>query len=85
VTGEVDDLLYESDGDVDYDHRITSGNGYYSRQTVFTLEEKQTKSPAEYFLYFLPVTFLTSVVILNINSYAQTVVTGWTDVDWPEH
>jgi Transposase IS4 len=73
------------DGSVEHDHRRTSGNGYHSLEAMFSLQDKFTKSTAEYFLYFLPLDFFISVVIPNINTHARSIKHGWTDVDFPEY
>jgi len=46
------------DGGMDYEHRRSSGQLYYSEQATVTLQEPLAKTIVDYFLYFLALEFL---------------------------
>ncbi|KAG2192936.1 hypothetical protein INT47_001300 [Mucor saturninus] len=59
------------------DARLVSGNDYRSMKSKFNLQNKATASPAEYFLYFLPMDHIREVVVPNINTHAHSVNNRW--------
>ena len=67
------------------DTRLTSGKDYHSNKATFNLSNKLTVSPAEYFLYFLPVEFISDVVIHNINQHALSIMNTWISVTFVEY
>ncbi|KAI7868977.1 uncharacterized protein EV154DRAFT_571283 [Mucor mucedo] len=72
-------------GEVTMDTRLTSGKDYHSNKATFNLSNKLTVSPAEYFLYFLPVEFISDVVIHNINQHALSIMNTWISVTFVEY
>ncbi|KAG2211228.1 hypothetical protein INT47_006348 [Mucor saturninus] len=72
-------------GDVTMDSRLTSGKDYHSNKATFNLSNKLTASPADYFLYFLPVEFISDVVIHNINQHALSIMNTWISVTFVEY
>lgn len=71
-------------GPVGMDTRLTSANGYKHR-SKFLLPNCRTASPADYFLFFLPMDFINNVVIPNINAYAMTIVDNWVEITFLEY
>ncbi|KAG2204322.1 hypothetical protein INT47_009364 [Mucor saturninus] len=72
-------------GDVTMDTRLTSGKDYHSNKATFNLSNKLTASPVDYFIYFLPVEFISDVVIHNINQYALSIIKTWISVTFVEY
>ncbi|GAA5797444.1 hypothetical protein HPULCUR_002828 [Helicostylum pulchrum] len=58
---------------------------YKSLTSKFNLSNKSTASPADYFLFFLPMDHICDVVIPNINTHASTVIHNWINITFTEY
>lgn len=73
------------EGPIEVDARLTAANSSYSGKAKFNLPHYETASPADYFLFFLPIEFIQRVVLTNINTHGMSVVDDWVNITYLEY
>lgn len=74
-----------NEGPLEVDARLTSSNGSYRGKASFNLPNYATASPSDYFLYFLPIEFIQTRVLTNINTHGMSVEANWRNVTYLEY